>query len=172
MSRHRLKISKSKRRRVMRRDLWLCTLRYDGCLGQATELHHIKPVSKGGDDTDDNLCSVCRSGRRHGAEPVATSRPRRPGRRAPVGPAHLPTPGRHRHARSRRGSRRRHVVVELAVEEPPVGFGGAAAPLLEEEGDIGGCALIAQIPNPRLLDRAVARAALSAGDEPVDPLEV
>ena len=71
MSRHRKKIPKSTRRRVMRRDLWLCSLRFDGCTGQATELHHIKPVSAGGDNEDDNLCAVCRSchKRHHEADP-------------------------------------------------------------------------------------------------------
>ena len=71
MSRRRRKIPKSTRRRVMRRDLWLCALRFEGCTGQAVELDHIKPVSKGGDDTDDNLRAVCRSchKRRHEADP-------------------------------------------------------------------------------------------------------
>ena len=59
MSRRRKKMSKSTRRRVMRRDLWLCTLRFNGCTGHATELDHIKPVSAGGDNSADNLRAVC-----------------------------------------------------------------------------------------------------------------
>ena len=43
----------------MRRDLWLCALRFDGCEGQATELHHDMFVSAGGGDEDDNLQAVC-----------------------------------------------------------------------------------------------------------------
>ena len=69
MSRRRKKIRKSTRRRVMRHDLWLCSLRYNGCTGQATELDHIKPVSAGGGNEEDNLRAVCRSchKRRHQA---------------------------------------------------------------------------------------------------------
>ena len=71
MSRRRKKIRKSTRRRVMRRDLWLCALRDNGCTGQATELDHIKPVSAGGGNEEDNLRAVCRNchKRRHEADP-------------------------------------------------------------------------------------------------------
>ena len=62
-----------------------------------------------------------------------------------------------------------HLVVELAVEVAAVGFGGAAAPLLEEEGDVwrrctGRGGLVAHSS----VHGAGSGAAFASGYEPVD----
>lgn len=49
----------------------------------------------------------------------------------------------------------------------PVFFGAEAAPLFEEEGDVGGLALVADVGDPGLFDGAVAGAAFAADDDPV-----
>ena len=60
----------------------------------------------------------------------------------------------------------------FAVQVAAVGFGGAAAPLLEEEGYAGGVTLVAQIAGPGLGHGAGAGAAFAADDQPVDALQV
>lgn len=59
-----------------------------------------------------------------------------------------------------------------ALEVTAAGLGCAAAPLLEEERDLGSGALVAKVGDPVVLDVAGVRAAFAAGDEPVDPGEV
>ncbi|AXH70398.1 HNH endonuclease [Gordonia phage Daredevil] len=44
---------------VLQRDRGQCRLRYDGCAGEATEVDHIKNRAEGGDDSMENLQSVC-----------------------------------------------------------------------------------------------------------------
>jgi 5-methylcytosine-specific restriction enzyme A len=47
---------------VLRRDGFLCTIRYeDICEGYATDVDHITPVSEGGGDELTSLASACRS---------------------------------------------------------------------------------------------------------------
>ncbi|WP_201408419.1 HNH endonuclease [Mycobacterium paraintracellulare] len=48
------------RRRILRRDDWECQIRGPRCLGDASEVDKIVPISLGGSDTDDeNLRAVC-----------------------------------------------------------------------------------------------------------------
>lgn len=44
-----------------RSDGW-CEARLPGCLGRATNCHHVLPRSAGGTDTPDNLLDLCGSG--------------------------------------------------------------------------------------------------------------
>lgn len=62
--------------------------------------------------------------------------------------------------------------MECAVQVSAVGLGGAAAPLLEEEGYAGGVTLVAQVAGPGFGHGAGAGAALAADDQPVDALQV
>ena len=73
---------------------------------------------------------------------------------------------------TRLGEHTWHLVVVFAVEVAAVGLGGSASPLLEEERDVGGSALVAEVADPGHLDRAGAGAALAADDQPVDASEV
>ena len=53
--------------RVLERDGWLCQIRHDGCLGEASEVDHIVPWRAGGALYDpENLraaCKPCNAGR-------------------------------------------------------------------------------------------------------------
>ena len=72
------------RERVLRRDGYVCGLQEYGCLGDATEVHHIRGKNDGGGDEDGNLvaaCSVCHA--RHTREQQITSRRPRPTKRHP-----------------------------------------------------------------------------------------
>ena len=52
---------KRRRRQVMTRDGGFCQLRFSRCTGIATTLDHIIPVSRGGNDSLDNLRAACSS---------------------------------------------------------------------------------------------------------------
>lgn len=59
-----------------------------------------------------------------------------------------------------------------AIKFSAAGFGGASAPLLEEECHIRLTALVAEAAHPGLVHRPGVGAALSSGDQPVDRREV
>ena len=47
---------------ILERDKWTCTLRLDKCSSTAEHVHHIQPLSKGGQKYDpDNCASACKS---------------------------------------------------------------------------------------------------------------
>jgi 5-methylcytosine-specific restriction endonuclease McrA len=47
---------------ILERDQGLCTLRLDKCTNDATEVHHIVPLSKGGQKYDpENCASSCKT---------------------------------------------------------------------------------------------------------------
>ena len=46
-------------RRVLKRDGHRCYLRGQDCVGSATEVDHVRPISQGGTDTDDNKRAIC-----------------------------------------------------------------------------------------------------------------
>ena len=48
------------RQRVLKRDGWECQIRGPRCLGDATMVDHIIPVSMGGTDDEDNAQAVCK----------------------------------------------------------------------------------------------------------------
>jgi 5-methylcytosine-specific restriction enzyme A len=48
-----------RRRAVLDRDGWLCTIRGPRCIGTATSVDHIVPRSRGGTHDDSNLRSSC-----------------------------------------------------------------------------------------------------------------
>jgi hypothetical protein len=48
-----------------------------------------------------------------------------------------------------------HVVPRTAIKLTAAGFRAHSAPLLKEEGGVGGCALISQIEYPAFVHRAV-----------------
>lgn len=51
---------RNKRKRVLKRDNHQCRIRYVGiCIGIATEVDHIIPVTQGGTDEMENLQSAC-----------------------------------------------------------------------------------------------------------------
>lgn len=66
----------------------------------------------------------------------------------------------------------RQLVVEHAVEFSAAGLGGAASPLLEEEGYARCLALVAEAAHPGFVHRAGVGAALPARDQPVDRRQV
>ena len=56
------------RTRIVERDLYRCRCAREGCHGEGVhnkagglEVHHIREVRHGGDDSDGNLVSLCRS---------------------------------------------------------------------------------------------------------------
>ena len=59
-----------------------------------------------------------------------------------------------------------------SIQRIPTRFGRAPAPLLEEERDALGPALIAQRAHPRCLNRTGARPALPSRDDPVNILQI
>src|SRR5690349_9942465 len=59
-----------------------------------------------------------------------------------------------------------------SVQRPAPGFRADSTPLLEEERDVGGQALIADRPDPGRVHRARPGAALPAHDHPIDTGEV
>lgn len=61
---------------------------------------------------------------------------------------------------------------DATVQFVPSGLGTQPSPLLEKEGHAGFDALVAQLPGPRGLHRAKARATLAANDDPMDALEI
>src|SRR4051794_24791679 len=65
-----------------------------------------------------------------------------------------------------------HLVPGAAVESPPAGFRGRAAPLLEEVRHPRRQACVAQLRGPRWVHRAGTRPRLAAGDNPSDAVEV
>lgn len=48
------------RLRILERDGYRCQLGLDGCTGWATEVDHVVPRGRGGDDSDRNLQAACR----------------------------------------------------------------------------------------------------------------
>jgi 5-methylcytosine-specific restriction protein A len=56
------------RLKILIRDGWQCQLRRPGCIGKATEVDHIVPLSKGGQRLDASnaqaACKPCNSGKR------------------------------------------------------------------------------------------------------------
>src|SRR6266516_2622623 len=68
--------------------------------------------------------------------------------------------------------RRRHARPLLAVEYTPTGLRSPTAPLLEEEGDACGLAMVTQVEQPFLADGPIAWAGLPACDQPVDVGEI
>lgn len=58
--RTRTREHRERRDRILRRDGYLCQLRYPGrCIGHATVLDHIIALGLGGADTDDNCQAAC-----------------------------------------------------------------------------------------------------------------
>lgn len=52
----------ARRQRVLRRDNYLCQLRYEACVQLASHVDHVVPLAEGGADDDRNCaaaCSVC-----------------------------------------------------------------------------------------------------------------
>lgn len=47
------------RARILRRDGGACQLGHPGCTGTATEVDHVTPAARGGNDDPSNLQSVC-----------------------------------------------------------------------------------------------------------------
>lgn len=46
---------------ILQRDRWQCTLKEQGCTTQATQVHHIRPLSRGGQKYDPANCTAaCR----------------------------------------------------------------------------------------------------------------
>lgn len=50
---------KATRAAILNRDNHQCQLRYDGCIGTATEADHIRNVANGGNDSKENGQAVC-----------------------------------------------------------------------------------------------------------------
>ncbi len=46
-------------RRILERDAHRCYLRGSDCIGNATEVDHIRSLARGGTDTDDNKAAIC-----------------------------------------------------------------------------------------------------------------
>lgn len=67
---------------------------------------------------------------------------------------------------------RRHGIVTTAVELTAVFRFPHAAPLLEEERDLRGPTLVAQLDHPLPLHRARAGAAFAADNDPVDSRQI
>lgn len=67
------------RARILKRDRYLCRLRYDRCEGFAVEVDHVRPASQGGGDEDANLIAVC--GRCHRTKTARESHFNRPRRK-------------------------------------------------------------------------------------------
>lgn len=61
------------RARIFERDGHVCTIGAPGCRGLATEVDHVLAVTRGGDDSDANLRSVC--SRCHRKKSANESRP-------------------------------------------------------------------------------------------------
>jgi 5-methylcytosine-specific restriction enzyme A len=49
-----------RRARVLKRDGYVCQLRYPGCLGRASQVDHIVQPEAGGTDELENLRAVCK----------------------------------------------------------------------------------------------------------------
>jgi 5-methylcytosine-specific restriction endonuclease McrA len=49
------------RARVLRRDGYRCRIGYDCCVGEATQVDHRIPASRGGTDDESNLQAACRA---------------------------------------------------------------------------------------------------------------
>jgi 5-methylcytosine-specific restriction endonuclease McrA len=52
-------IPRALRARVLRRDTFRCQIQLPGCLGAASEVDHVIPVSKGGTHAPGNLRAAC-----------------------------------------------------------------------------------------------------------------
>lgn len=64
------------RQRILARDGYRCQLRYDCCVGTATEVDHIVPFAHGGTEADNNLRAACGPcNRRRGAGANETGSP-------------------------------------------------------------------------------------------------
>jgi 5-methylcytosine-specific restriction enzyme A len=77
------------RQRVLKRDGGECQIRGPRCLGDATVVDHITPVSFGGEDTEDNaqaVCGPCHDTKTARERAALTPRPSRK-RGAPTHPA-------------------------------------------------------------------------------------
>lgn len=46
---------------ILRRDGYRCQVNSDRCTGAATEVDHILPKARGGDDSPSNLRAACRA---------------------------------------------------------------------------------------------------------------
>jgi len=66
----------------------------------------------------------------------------------------------------------RHLVPDAALEQLPGLLLVRPAPLLEEERDSGGQALVADLGHPAFLDRTGAGAGLADGNRPAEVIEV
>lgn len=78
----------------------------------------------------------------------------------------------HHRLANRRVSPDRQIVPGAAVEFAPAGFGGAAAPLFEEERHVGALTLVAKIAYSARVDGAGLGAGFTADDDPADSVEV
>src|SRR5215210_5118023 len=66
----------------------------------------------------------------------------------------------------------RHGVVGLASQLAPAGLWRSAAPLLEEDRDVGVGTLVSEVENPCGIHLPSPGPALAAGEQPVDALDV
>lgn len=73
---------------------------------------------------------------------------------------------------SRYSCRHRHLAPGAAAEVTAAGLRAQPADLLEEEVDVVLDAAVADVADPFQVERAEARAAFAAGDDPVDAVEV
>ena len=66
----------------------------------------------------------------------------------------------------------RHVVVQDTVQFAASGLGSAAAPLLEEERNVGDSALVAQVSHPHRVHGTGTGSTLAPGDQPAHAAQI
>ena len=65
-----------------------------------------------------------------------------------------------------------HFIPNTSVKKTAASLRSTASPLLEEERDSSGQALVADFPNPRGIQAPVMRAAFSTYNYPMDPFQI
>ena len=72
--------------RILKRDGHHCYLQSRDCAGTATQVDHIRPISQGGTDTDDNKAAICEPCHRAKTARESAAGRARYSRRRPVEP--------------------------------------------------------------------------------------